>query len=157
MGQLCPHSQNLNPALFSWNATSITALLTILLGAYIRLSAYGLLGRNFTFTLAPPDDLVTTGVYVYMQHPSYTGQMLVTIGSAVLFLRWDGVAACWISGVRLASVEGWGLAVMTGLIGLAGLMLVTRVADEEDMLREKFGERWEVWHRRTKRFVPGLI
>lgn len=155
--QICPQPQNPNQDLFSWSTTSTTALATVFLGAYIRLSAYGGLGRNFTFTLAAPDRLITTGVYGYMQHPSYTGQMLLTIGCAMLFLRWDGVPACWVSGERLETVRGLGVVVGTGVIGFAGLMLGARVVDEEGMLKEKFGQEWVTWHRRTSRFVPGLF
>jgi len=29
--------------------------------------------------------------------------------------------------------------------------------DEEKILRDTFGKEWEIWHQKTKRFIPGLI
>lgn len=157
MTQICPQAQNLNHTLFSWSTTAITALLIIFLGAYVRLSAYGGLGRYFTFHLAAPDQLVTTGVYSWMQHPSYTGQFLIGVGCAVLFVRWDGAPACWIAAETLSRWDGWGFTAVVGFVAFSLVMLGTRVRDEEDMLRQKFGREWEEWHRETKRFVPGLL
>ncbi|OGE47417.1 hypothetical protein PENARI_c045G01723 [Penicillium arizonense] len=74
LSQVCPLSQNTNTDLFTWNSMTLSALGLIYLGAYIRLSAYGGLGKYFTFQLAAPDDLVTTGMYGWIQHPSYTAE-----------------------------------------------------------------------------------
>lgn len=157
MAQVCPRPENLHPELFTWSVVSIISLGMIFLGAAIRLAAYGGLGSNFTFQLQAPDRLITTGVYRYMQHPSYTGQMLLTVGCAALFLRWDASPACWIPGEMLSRLAGWGSVVSTGGLCFAGAMLGVRVGDEERMLREKFGARWVGWNRETKRFIPGLI
>lgn len=157
MTTFCPRPENLNSTLFTWNSTTTLALGLIFIGAAIRLSAYGGLGPNFTFQLSAPDHLVTTGVYRHMQHPSYTGQMLLCVGCAVLFLRWDASPACWVPGSILARLDGWGDIVSMGLLVFAGTMLGVRVGDEERMLKEKFGKKWEEWHRVTKRFIPGLV
>lgn len=157
MSQACPRPNNPNPALFSWTSTSITALLLVLLGAFVRLSAFGGLGTNFTFHLATPSELVTTGIYAWVQHPSYTGHLAVMAGCTMLFLRWDGVLACWIGESSLTGLEEWGLALWAAFMGFSGLMIWTRVKDEEHMLRERFGKEWEDWNRETKRFIPGLF
>jgi protein-S-isoprenylcysteine O-methyltransferase Ste14 len=36
-------------------------------------------------------------------------------------------------------------------------MLRKRVREEETMLKKTFGNEWEPWHARTKRFVPGVF
>lgn len=156
MTQFCPRPENLHTTLFTWSVTSTIALGIIFLGAAIRLSAYGL-GTNFTFQLSAPDQLVTTGVYRYMQHPSYTGQMLLAVGCAALFIRWDASPACWIPGEMLTRLDGWGSVVAIAALGFAGTMLGVRVGDEERMLKEKFGRQWEEWNRDTKRFIPGVV
>ncbi|KAH1303151.1 hypothetical protein KXV31_008319 [Aspergillus fumigatus] len=60
---ICPHPENLSPKNLTWTPPVLLSLLTIASGAAIRLSAFGSLGRNFTFYLSVPDRLVTDGVY----------------------------------------------------------------------------------------------
>jgi protein-S-isoprenylcysteine O-methyltransferase Ste14 len=157
LSQVCPLYQNTNSDLFTWNFITLSTLGLIYLGAYIRLSAYGGLGKNFTFQLAAPDDLVTTGVYGWMQHPSYTGMTMICTGCVSLFLRWDATPACWIPASTLSRLHGWGVSAIAGLVGVSLWVLIMRMGDEEAMLRQKFGRRWEEWHRTTKRFIPGLV
>ncbi|KAL1963032.1 hypothetical protein VTN77DRAFT_8780 [Rasamsonia byssochlamydoides] len=154
----CRNPANLNPALFTWSAYTATCLfLLICIGAPVRLAAYDGLGKNFTFRLAPPDRLITTGIYRYVQHPSYTGQLIVIGVNLALFFRWDASAACWISEHVLARVSGYGWVVYAVLVVFIVRIGSTRVLDEEAMLKEKFGETWERWHRSTSRFIPGLF
>ncbi|KAL1983799.1 hypothetical protein VTN96DRAFT_9885 [Rasamsonia emersonii] len=92
---LCRHPSNLNPKLFTWSPYTVTCLFIIIfLGAPLRLAAYAALGKNFTFRLAQPDRLVTSGIYRFVQHPSYVGQMLVFLGNMALFARWDAAPGC---------------------------------------------------------------
>lgn len=156
--QLCPNPSHLNPVLFTWTTyTSVCLVLMICLGAPLRLAAYTRLGRNFTFQLAVPDKLITTGLYKYMQHPSYSGQLIVLGANMALFARWDGGFGCWISGHRMERLEGWGWVVYSFLVVVAVVALTLRVKDEEKMLKEKFGKEWENWHLRTPRFIPWII
>ncbi|GFF33494.1 hypothetical protein IFM51744_02131 [Aspergillus udagawae] len=154
---ICPHPENLNPETLTWSPTALLSLLAIAAGSAIRLSAFGGLGRNFTFYLAVPDRLVTDGVYAYVQHPSYTGLALVGLGCVGLCGRWDGaVGACALSKDVIERLDGWGMMVIGALGTVAAMVVGMRVRDEERMLREKFGREWEGWHARTARFVPGI-
>lgn len=156
--QLCPNPSHLNPILFTWTTyTSVCLALIICLGAPLRLAAYTRLGRNFTFQLAEPDKLITTGLYKYMQHPSYSGQFTVLGANLALFARWDGGIGCWISGHRMERLEGWGWVIYSFLGVVAVVALTLRVRDEEKMLKGKFGKEWENWHLRTARFIPWII
>ncbi|KAK5652163.1 hypothetical protein OQA88_10805 [Cercophora sp. LCS_1] len=147
-------ANRLNPSLLTWTRhTTIPLLLNIFIGVPLRLISYGTLGSNFTFTLAQPTELKTDGIYKYVQHPSYTGLMACF---PVLMMLWrvDGVLASWIP-------VGWyskTRRVLNGLgpvwVGWMVFLIGTRVVQEEQMLREKFGAEWEVWHRGTARFVP---
>ncbi|KGO68232.1 Phospholipid methyltransferase [Penicillium italicum] len=157
MSQMCPLARSTNPELFAWNQLSFIALLLIYVGAYVRLRAYGGLGKCFTFHLAPPPHLVTTGIYSWIQHPSYTGLAMICLGGAILFLRWDATPACWIPGAVLSQLEGLGVGISVAVMGGVFWTLAVRVRDEEDMLRQRFGGKWEDWHRSTWRFIPGLL
>ncbi|KAJ5698958.1 hypothetical protein N7462_000963 [Penicillium macrosclerotiorum] len=157
MAQMCPHLQNLNPALFTWSTTTAGALLMIFTGAFVRLAAYRGLSQNFTFHLAAPSQLVTTGIYKWMQHPSYTGMALISLGATALFMRWDGAPGCWTREATISQLNGWGLSIAAGTSTLGLMMLFTRVKDEEEMLKQKFGKQWDKWHQSTKRFIPGIL
>ncbi|CZS91619.1 uncharacterized protein RCO7_06996 [Rhynchosporium graminicola] len=152
---LCPKPSNLNLSLFTWTRHSSICLLLILIFAPLRLLAFAQLGENFTFKLDRPQNLVTSGVYAYVQHPSYTALAVVVSAHWMLFQRSDGVAGCWMS-EAVARSQWWSLVGWGSVAGALSLVR-KRVVDEERMLKETFGRQWEDWHRRTKRFVPGVI
>jgi len=77
-------------------------------------------------------------------------------GLFLLFERPDGVTGCFLKGWMVPSERTW-MGVVLGLAGLACVGVGMRVRDEERMMKEKWGARWEVWHSRTKRFIPGLF
>ncbi|KAL4921374.1 hypothetical protein BDW62DRAFT_174523 [Aspergillus aurantiobrunneus] len=158
IAKLCPYPSHLNPERVSWNPRTVGYLALLAVGALIRLSAYGGLGRNFTFQLAAPDRLITSGVYRYLQHPSYTGVVLVLAGHAGLVMdRLDTPIACLIPGPLLQVLREW--QVVLGGLGALFLFaaIVVRIRDEERMLREKFGNEWEEWHAKTARLIPGVF
>ncbi|KAI1161489.1 hypothetical protein F5B18DRAFT_628278 [Nemania serpens] len=145
----------LNTSLVTWSPASAVPLALILCaGIPLRLSSYATLGKNFTFALAEPNRLTTTGIYRYVQHPSYTGLVALIICNVGFVGRIDGALSCWLP-PRLFPyfrTMGWVLAPA----GVLALMFVvwTRVREEERMLRAKFGIEWERWHARTPRFIP---
>jgi len=155
---ICPHTANLSARLFKWSPYTLACLFVIIcVGVPLRLKSFQRLGKNFTFNLAQPDRLTTTGIYSYIQHPSYTGQVLVLGLNAILFLRWDGSLACWIPETVSGLLKGWGSVAFALIFLLMAWKLSLRVKDEEAMLRETFGQEWERWHHSTKRFVPGIF
>jgi len=76
--------------------------------------------------------LVTTGIYTYIRHPLY---------SSLLLLAW-GIF------FKLPSWPGGGLAALTTV----GLLLTAR-ADEAECIRF-FGPEYEVYMKKTRRFIP---
>jgi len=42
------------------------------------------LGRDFKLTLETPSQIVTTGIYRYMRHPSYFGSLLIILGLSLI-------------------------------------------------------------------------
>lgn len=56
--------------------------------------------------------------------------------------------------------DGVGLALQIeyGLVAAAVVgILATRVRNEEAILKNTFGSDWEAYHKRTKRFIPGVL
>ena len=155
---ICPHPQNLNPKIFSWSLYTVTCLgLISIIGSPLRLAAYRGLGQNFSYQLAKPDKLNTSGLYAYVQHPSYVGLILVVAGNLALFWRWDGALGCWIGEGFRGALNGWGGVVLASLVVIFMSGVRVRVLDEERMLKETFGEEWVRWHQRTSRFIPGVF
>lgn len=148
----------LNPNLFTWTpATAVPLALLLCAGIPLRLVAYASLGKNFTFTLSKPDALNTSGIYRYVQHPSYTG-ILVIAGCVIsLFFRSDGPATCWISPRWFPAVRKLVLTLAPIYVSLMAFTMRTRIRDEEKMLRAEFGADWEAWHARTARLIPGIF
>lgn len=154
---VCHGTAYLNHSLFTWNwHTSTCLFLIICIGGPIRIAAFARLGRLFTFRLAAPDKLITTGLYHYVQHPGYTGILLVTLANLGLFLRWDASPACLVPGFMLAKVYGYGYIFTGALITLMLWLGMKRMNDEEMMMKETFGIEWEKWHRSTRRLIPGI-
>lgn len=152
----CPNPSNLSSDFLTWNPRTILSIAAVLLGSYIRLSAFSGLGANFTFRLDAPKKLITTGLYSYVQHPSYTGKILIIFGNLLLLQRQNGFLGCWlpawiVNANLFWKARDW----IVILVVLRGAW--KRVQEEEMMLKETFGEKWEAWHKKTKRFVPGLF
>jgi protein-S-isoprenylcysteine O-methyltransferase Ste14 len=151
-------ANSLDGSLISWSAATALPMVMILgVGVPLRLAAYSGLGTDFTFALTRPDQLVTTGLYGLVQHPSYTGLACLMIGNTLLLCRADGALACWVPPAWYGTVRAvWTLAMPLGL-GAALCVMWMRVRQEERMLRTEFGKKWERWHATTARFIPGLF
>ena len=148
----------LNPDLITWSAaTSIPLALILCAGIPLLLVSYASLGKNFTFTLMEPDRLTTTGIYRYVQHPSYIRIMVLLVCNAALLIRMDGVLSCWVPPQWYQDLRAVYLALTP--VGLVVLIfeIWTRVSQEEHMLRARFDVEWEIWHAKTARFIPWLL
>ena len=160
---LCPNPDNLAKPLFTWSPYTTSILAVVVTTAPIRLLSFRHLGRNFTFLLAEPQELVKTGLYAYVQHPSYPTNWLISSANVALLMRLDGVLGCALPGrvVRWGMGSGGGVGVWPVLLvgaGMRGLYAVwERVKDEEAMLQRVMGTEWEEYHRRTARFMPGVF
>ncbi|KAG6034720.1 hypothetical protein E4U41_006418 [Claviceps citrina] len=156
-GEASPQHGHLNLDLFRWSWATSLGLVSIFLGAALRLAAFGALGSRFTFGLAKPSELNTRGIYAYIQHPSYTGMVLLLAPVQLLFVRWDASPAYWLSRSTVETLRGWGVPCCVGLFASAIISLGLRVSEEEAMLKDVFGKKWVTWHKKTKRFIPGLF
>jgi len=115
---------------FRWFGIALFAL-----GLAVRWSAIFYLGKFFTVDVAVHSDhqLVETGPYRLIRHPSYTGALLVFVGLGFCLGNW------------------WSLAIFTVPIAIAFLV---RIQVEERALMETFGDRYRIYQRRTKQLIP---
>jgi protein-S-isoprenylcysteine O-methyltransferase Ste14 len=154
---ICPHPEHLDRKYFVWSNYTIISLATIFISAALRLFAFRTLGKNFTFELAKPDQLVTSGVYAYLQHPSYSPLFILLGATLMLFLPLDATPGCFLPWTIVEIWITWRWHLLALAMAIIALGLGVRVRDEEAMLKETFGKQWIEWHRRTARFVPFLF
>ncbi|KAJ1337811.1 protein-S-isoprenylcysteine O-methyltransferase [Microdochium nivale] len=153
-------ANGLSTSLLTWTPyTAVPLFIIILIGAPLRLIPYSALAQNFTFALAEPDRLMTSGIYSIVQHPSYTGLAALFFGNSVMYYRYDTpMIAClippeWYPLAKLFIMGFiWPAFVFAGVFGIS-----VRVKQEERMLKNKFGKEWVQWHKRTARFIPGVF
>jgi protein-S-isoprenylcysteine O-methyltransferase Ste14 len=93
------------------------------------------LGRNWSISLDVREghQLITDGIYRKVRHPMYTAFWLWAVAQALLLPNW---------------VAGF-----SGIIGF-GILFFGRVAREEQMMLETFGERYRAYMARTYRVIP---
>jgi protein-S-isoprenylcysteine O-methyltransferase Ste14 len=93
------------------------------------------LGRNWSISLDVREghQLITDGIYRKIRHPMYTAFWLWAVAQALLLPNW---------------VAGF-----SGLVGF-GILFFGRVAREEQMMLETFGDRYREYMARTYRVIP---
>ncbi|ROT40795.1 hypothetical protein SODALDRAFT_330526 [Sodiomyces alkalinus F11] len=151
-------NHNLNESLLTWSPrTAIPLALILCAGIPLRLVPYSTLGTNFTFTLTKPDRLTTSGIYRYVQHPSYTGLAILVLSNAALLLRPDGALSSWLPGGWCLAIREWQWGLVSVALALMAGGISARVKQEERLLKSAFGGEWERWHAKTARFIPWVL
>jgi protein-S-isoprenylcysteine O-methyltransferase Ste14 len=103
-------------------------------GGVLRIWPVFVLGRQFSGLVAiqPGHQLVTSGIYGVVRHPSYLGLIINSLGWALAFRSVVGVL----------------------LTALTVLLLFARIRAEEALLRSQFGAEYETYCARTPRLIP---
>jgi protein-S-isoprenylcysteine O-methyltransferase Ste14 len=154
---LCPNPAVLNPMLFKWSRYTSPLVAVIIVAGLVRISAFQHLKEDFTFELAAPEKLVTTGIYAHVQHPSYLPDGILSVANTALFCNLDGWMGTFLPTELVEKLVPLRPFVLTfAAVGWA-LAISQRVREEEEMLRQKFGKEWEDWHKKTARFIPYVV
>ena len=115
------------------------------LGSLFAIAALGMfylthraLGRNWSISLDVRENhqLVTNGIYRRVRHPMYSAFWLWAIAQALLLPNW-----------------------VAGFAGLAGfgILFFGRVAREEQMMLQTFGDSYREYMARTGRVFPWIL
>ncbi|PPR01157.1 hypothetical protein CVT24_006124 [Panaeolus cyanescens] len=125
--------------------------LMIILGGAIRVWAMNTLGTLFRFQIGIQEGhkLITTGPYRIVRHPSYLGVHLTHVG----YIFWHLTPGSWIreSGIMSSTAGMVGVWVYT--IWLAVMVItvtVTRMMQEDEMVKRSFGKEWDEWAARVR-------
>ena len=120
---------------FEYNFFAIVCLIVALFGLFFRSWAFITLGRFFTMNLQTTNDqeLVQSGPYRYLRHPSYTGAFLTyTFIPLFLFSYWSAL----ISFILLA------------------IAFYRRIIHEEKMLEGHMGQKYKDFCATRSRLLP---
>jgi len=123
-----------------FHAVATALLIAGLMSAMIVIftNARSALGANWSLVarMHQEHSLVTSGPFAYARHPIYAALLLMLLAITAAFSNWDNLL----------------LALPFFAIGTA-----IRVREEERMLRGLFGQAYDDYAARVKRFVPGIF
>jgi len=110
-------------------------LAVIIIGILIRFIAIKQLGKFFTVdvTIREGHQLMQSGLYKRLRHPSYTGCLLSFLGYGIALNNWIGLAIVFIPVV---------------------LIFIYRMHVEEKVLIKQFDKQYLDYIARTKRLIP---
>ena len=111
--------------------------LIVIFGVVIRLTAVATLKRQFTtsVTIVAKHELVDTGIYRIIRHPSYLGLLASMFGFGLASGNWFSFAA---------------------LVALPLAGALYRIRVEEQLLLRRFDPAYQDYARRTKKLLPGI-
>ncbi|KAF9561973.1 hypothetical protein CPC08DRAFT_621342, partial [Agrocybe pediades] len=145
-------------ALLRFNIVNIIGASLVTTGSMLRSRAYKELGRFFCFEASIQEDhkLITTGLYSYVRHPSYTGAWMVSFGWAF----WSCAEGSWFREFAVLETM-WGrvvFALMCLFMATAWRMSVVRMKDEDEGLKAAFGKEWDEWREKVPySLIPGVF
>jgi protein-S-isoprenylcysteine O-methyltransferase Ste14 len=115
----------------------ILGLLLMLAGMALRWYSIRVLGISFTCEVStrPGQEVVESGPYRWVRHPSYTGGLLTLVGVLVCCDNWASLAAL--------------------VVAMAGYAYRIRI--EERALATHLGAPYRDYMRRTKRLIPFVV
>ncbi len=113
----------------------LIGLIIIVLGVIFRFIAIKQLGRFFTVNVTIRNDhqLIQSGLYKYLRHPSYCGSLISFLGFGISLNNWLSI---------IFIIIPYSLAVMY------------RIKVEEKVLTEQFGKQYLDYKKHTKRIIP---
>jgi protein-S-isoprenylcysteine O-methyltransferase len=104
-------------------------------GVVFRQYAISVLGKFFTATIQIIKDheLIQTGPYRYIRHPSYLGILIMAFGLGIAMANWISLLLCMV---------------------LPSIGLMQRIRFEEKELEQHFGKKYQDYKKKTRRVIP---
>lgn len=115
--------------------TDYLGLLMLVVGVLFRFYSIRYLGRYFTVKVSIQEqhDLIQTGPYKFLRHPSYTGAWIAFVGIGFVTGTWAGLII-------------WAF--------LPLIALLRRIKVEESVLFAHFGNLYDKYREHTWRLIP---
>jgi protein-S-isoprenylcysteine O-methyltransferase Ste14 len=118
-----------------WNTFFAIGAALIVPGLLIRIHSMLTLKQYFTYAVVKVADhqLVETGLYKFIRHPGYLGQIMIFLGISISLSNWLSVLV-----MLLPVALGYGY----------------RINVEERFMLEQLGKKYLAYQQRTKRLIP---
>jgi protein-S-isoprenylcysteine O-methyltransferase Ste14 len=121
--------------IFFWNTFFVIGMALVVIGLMIRIHAIQTLNQYFTFSVANVENhkIIETGLYKFIRHPGYLGQLLIFSGLS-------------------SSMSNW-LSILVMMIPVT-LGYLYRIKVEERFMLEQLGDDYWNYQERTKKLIP---
>jgi protein-S-isoprenylcysteine O-methyltransferase Ste14 len=121
--------------IYDWNTFFAIGMGLVVIGLMIRIHSMQTLKQYFTFSVAKVENhkIIETGLYKFIRHPGYLGQLIIFIGIST-------------------SISNW-LSILVMMIPIT-LGYLYRIKVEERFMLEQLGEDYLNYLKQTKRFIP---
>lgn len=123
--------------IYHWNTFLIIGFILAIIGLIIRVTSILTLKRQFTYTVTKIDnhELIETGLYGYIRHPGYLGQLIIFLGISTSLSNWLSVL----------------MMIVPVLLGY-----LNRIRIEEKFMIEQMGQKYLDYQKRTKKLIPAI-
>jgi protein-S-isoprenylcysteine O-methyltransferase Ste14 len=123
--------------IYHWDTLFVIGSVLVIIGLIIRVTSIFTLKKQFTYTVTKVEDhqLIEKGLYRFIRHPGYLGQLIIFLGISVTLSNWLSVLLMIIP-------------VLSGYI--------YRIIVEEKFMAQQLGQIYLDYQNRTKRLIPGI-
>jgi protein-S-isoprenylcysteine O-methyltransferase Ste14 len=123
--------------IYPWNTFFAIGMALFVIGFLIRIHSIWTLKQYFTYSVTKVEShkIIDTGLYKYIRHPGYLGQLIIFLGIS-------------------ASISNW-LSMLLMMIPVT-LGYLYRIRVEERFMTDQLGEDYKKYQDRTKRIIPML-
>ncbi|MHC1724404.1 MAG: isoprenylcysteine carboxylmethyltransferase family protein [Aminipila sp.] len=121
--------------IYDWNTFFTIGMALFVSGFLIRIHSILTLGQFFTYSMAIVENhkIVDTGLYKFLRHPGYLGQLIIFLGISISISNWLSI-----------------LAMMIPVI----LGYAYRITVEERFMVKQFGNYYLDYQTRTNKLIP---
>jgi protein-S-isoprenylcysteine O-methyltransferase Ste14 len=121
--------------IYNWSTFFAIGMTLFVIGLMIRIHSLLTLKQYFTYSVAKVENhkIIETGLYKFIRHPGYLGQLIIFIGISTSISNWLSIPAMMIP---------------------ITLGYLYRINIEERFMLEQLGEDYLNYQKRTKRIIP---
>jgi protein-S-isoprenylcysteine O-methyltransferase Ste14 len=123
--------------IYYWDTFFAIGMTLIVIGFIVRIHSILTLKQFFTYSISKVENhkIIETGLYKFIRHPGYLGQLIIFIGMSI-------------------SISNW-LSILFMMIPVT-LGFLYRIKVEEKFMVEQLGEDYLNYQERTNRIIPML-